>query len=218
MPYRVAVYYVPAPQDPLWSACCAWLGRDPERGQPCVQPPVENIKNLTSNPRRYGPHATLKPPMRLRGSYRDFFEHVQSFAADLSDFAMPQFAVVRLKTFLALCPLTPSAPLNALADRCVIELDRHRLPEAEILRAERAIGRSPAELENLARWGYPLVLGNWTFHITLSNAGAIDLLQSAKTFFAPAIAEPRNFGTLAIFCEDEPGADFRLAARVGLGR
>jgi pimeloyl-ACP methyl ester carboxylesterase len=37
-PRRVAVYYAPAPEDPLWAACCSWLGRDPERRIPGEQP------------------------------------------------------------------------------------------------------------------------------------------------------------------------------------
>jgi len=213
-PYRVAVYYAPAPDDPLWAASCAWLGRDPERGVVCEQPPAQNIFAATSSPRRYGPHATLKPPMQLRGTYDEFAADVARLAASLDDFLLPQLHVVYLHNFLALCPVEPSGPLNELAARCVTELDHHRLPEDSAAQAKRAVGRSPRQLENLARWGYPLVLEDWQFHITLSNAGAADLRPQAAAFFAPALARPRQAKTLAIFCEDEPNAAFRLAARL----
>ncbi len=216
-PYRVAVYYAPAPEDPLWAASCAWLGRDPERGVVCEQPPEQNIFAATCSPRRYGPHATLKPPMQLRGTYDEFAADVARLAASLDDFLLPQLHVVCLHNFLALCPVEPSAELNELAARCVTELDHHRLPEDAAAQAKRAAGRPPRQLENLARWGYPLVLDDWQFHITLSNAGAADLLPRAAAFFAPALAQPRQAKNLAIFCEDAPGTAFRLAARLPIG-
>lgn len=215
-PYRVAVYYAPALEDPLWAASCNWLGRDPERGVSCGQPPVEGIEPATRSPRRYGAHATLKPPMRLRTSYGSFAADVENLAARLERFPMPRLEVVHLKNFLALCPRHPSAELNALAARCVTELDRHRLPEDAAAQAKRAIGRSESELANLQRWGYPLVLQDWRFHITLSNAGAPDLLASAQAHFASCLEKPRNFDSMAIFCEDAPGAAFRLATRIRL--
>jgi hypothetical protein len=215
-PYRVAVYYAPAADDPLWAACTSWLGRDPETGATRDQPPIAGILGATSSPRRYGAHATLKPPMRLRGGYEDFIADVERLAGGLHEFPLPRLDVVYLKNFLALCPPSPSAALDAVAKRCVMDLDHHRLPEDAASQARRAIGRSVSELENLARWGYPLVLDDWKFHITLSNAGAPDLLTAAQAYFAPALAEPRMFTSLAIFCEAAPGADFRLARRIKL--
>jgi hypothetical protein len=216
-PYRVAVYYAPAADDPLWAACTAWLGRDPETGATLDKPPIAGIFAATSSPRRYGAHATLKPPMRLRGAYEDFVADVERLAAGLRDFSMPLLTVDYLKNFLALCPQSPLAELDAAAARCVTELDHHRLPEDAASQARRAAGRSASELENLARWGYPLVLDDWKFHITLSNAGAPDLLAAAQAYFAPALARPRMFASLAIFCEAEPGGDFRLVRRIKLG-
>ena len=217
-PYRVAVYYAPALEDTLWTACCAWLGRDPEAFLPCRQPPVSEIAEATSSPRRYGPHATLKPPMQLRGTFEKFTADVERLAASLKAFPMPQMEVIYLENFLALCLVMPSAELDILAARCVTELDQHRLPEDAASRARRAIGRSPSELANLARWGYPLVLDDWKFHITLSNANAPELLALAHAYFKKATIQPRKLESLAIFCEDRPGADFRLVARIKLGR
>ncbi len=216
-PYRVAVYYAPAADDPLWAACTSWLGRDPETGATLDQPPIPGIAGATSSPRRYGAHATLKPPMRLRGGYEDFVADVERLASGLQEFPLPRLEVVYLKNFLALCPRSPAAELDAAAARCVIELDHHRLPEDAAAQARRAIGRSPSELENLARWGYPLVLDDWKFHITLSNGGGPDLLAPARAYFAAALGLPRMFTGLAIFCEAEPGAPFRLAQRIMLG-
>ena len=62
---RVAVYYAPQPEDALFAEGAAWLGRNPEKGAPVPQPDIPNIAEATAEPRLYGFHATLKPPMRL---------------------------------------------------------------------------------------------------------------------------------------------------------
>ena len=63
--FRVAVYYAPEPDDPLWAAGNRWLGRDPDTGATLQRPDAIDIPNLTDEPAGYGLHATLKPPMRL---------------------------------------------------------------------------------------------------------------------------------------------------------
>ena len=65
VPARVAVYYAPRPDDPLFAAGATWLGRDPESDAPAPQPDLPDIVEITAEPRLYGFHATLKPPMRL---------------------------------------------------------------------------------------------------------------------------------------------------------
>ncbi|MBV9811843.1 MAG: hypothetical protein JO326_03780, partial [Acetobacteraceae bacterium] len=67
---RVAVYYAPSPDDPLWECAVRWLGRDPATGASCRQPDVAGIEEATADPRLYGFHATLKPPMRLAAGTR----------------------------------------------------------------------------------------------------------------------------------------------------
>ena len=66
---RYAIYFAPAPHTQLWSLGSRWLGRDAKTGETLTRPePIQpdNGGQLTSSPRRYGFHATLKPPMRLR--------------------------------------------------------------------------------------------------------------------------------------------------------
>jgi len=216
-PYRAAVYYAPERDDPLWAAGCGWLGGDPEAGLALVQPDVPGIAAATTDPRRYGFHATLKPPMRLRGTFDEFLADVEKLARRLAPIEMPRLRVADDFGFLALLA-EPSAPLDALTADCVTELDAHRLPEDAALQAKRAIGRTEAQLCNLARWGYPYVLEDWRFHMTLSNSGAAAaLLEPARRYFAVAMATPRSFESLAIYIEPGPGESFRLVRRVRLG-
>ena len=56
---RVGLYYAPLPDDPLFAASCAWLGRDPFLGCPVAQPALPGIEEVTADARGYGFHATL---------------------------------------------------------------------------------------------------------------------------------------------------------------
>jgi hypothetical protein len=97
-------------------------------------------------------------------------------------------------------------------------LDAHRRPEGEAEQAKRAVGRTESQVSNLTRWGYPYVLEDWRFHMTLSNSGvAAALLEPARRHFAVAMAAPRYFESLAIYIEPGPGETFRLVRRVRLG-
>ena len=78
MSVRVAIYYAPELDDPLWAAGCSWLGRDPERGIMVPQPALEGIDEVTAEARLYGLHCTLKPPMRLATSYGAFRDDVSA--------------------------------------------------------------------------------------------------------------------------------------------
>ena len=137
-------------------AWCAWLGRDPETGADVQQPAVDNIAALVSEPRRYGFHATLKPPMRLSGALDDFLRDATLFCREQKAFALPPLAVTLLGRFMALCPTSAAPRLHALADACVASLDAYRLPEDAAAQARRAAGRTETEVRNLTRWGYPL--------------------------------------------------------------
>jgi hypothetical protein len=101
---RYAVYWTPPADHPLWRAGCDWLGRDAERAQ--VDRPGEGPEALTRAPRRYGFHATLKAPMRLRGAAdtHTFITAVATLALRHREFTMPPLQVDRLGDFVALRP------------------------------------------------------------------------------------------------------------------
>jgi putative phosphonate metabolism protein len=218
---RLAVYYAPAQDDPLWSAGCTWTGRDPERDVAVFQPPLPDIAAITREPRGYGFHATLKPPMRLLAPFPLFLRDIEALADRLPSFDLPPLQVTVLDGFLALTPSQPSPRLRDHADACVAALDRLRAPpdEAELAR-RRAPGLNRQEEAMLQRWGYPYVFATWTFHMTLTRRLApaeLDRFQpAAEAHFAASLALPRRVQDLALFIEDEPGAPFRLERRLPL--
>jgi putative phosphonate metabolism protein len=218
---RVAVYYAPSPADPLWRAAARWLGRDSETAATVPQPDVPGLAALTADPRRYGFHATLKPPMHLATSYDLFLEDVERLADTLPAFDLPGLAVEDLSGFLALRETQPCPDLQALADACVGGLDAHRAPLDEAELARRRKGGLPAAQEAmLVRWGYPHVFETWFFHMTLTRRLTDDeravVRPAAERHFAAALALPRKLDALSVFTQAGPGAPFLVAERVRL--
>jgi len=114
--YRYALYWAPPLAGPLHRLGSQWLGRDAETGAPAAQPLLPPISaarfaEITAEPRGYGFHATLKPPMRLRDgvSPEDFIEAARAILAGVKAFTAPPLKVGRIGGFLALVP-AGSAP------------------------------------------------------------------------------------------------------------
>jgi putative phosphonate metabolism protein len=222
-PARVAIYYAPLPDDPLTRLSSAWLGRDPMTNAPVSQPSVESIAEITAEPRLYGFHATLKPPMCLVAGtdWDEFVMDVRVAAASIAPFDLPPLAVADLRGFLALRETQPCPALQALADACVERVDSFRAAPSQEEFARRRKGKLSAEQDAmLVRWGYPYVLGTWFFHMTLtrrlSDMEKALMLPAAERWFAPALAIPRRVEDICLFTQAEPGAAFALAERVRL--
>jgi hypothetical protein len=229
MTRRYALYYAPAAAHPLWKAGCDWLARDPESGAAGL--PASH----RAAPRRYGFHATLKPPFALRDGRAEpeLLAALAAWACERGAFEMPALAVATLGDFIALRPVArdataPGRPLRELADGCVSVFDEFRRP----LSPAEAAGRISPELDagrrgNVDRWGYAHVFDHWRFHMTLSDSlpataegdrAATELLADATRHFAAALARPLRCDGVALFVEEAPGVDFRLARRFEFAR
>ena len=220
---RVAVYYAPALADPLWTLGAHWLGRDPEVNAPVVQPDIDGIAEYTADPRMYGFHATLKPPMSLRSgmTWDALVTEADDLAGRLAPFRLPRLEVTDLHGFLALTDAEPSTALRQLADACVVQLDHFRAPpgEAELARRRRS-KLSDAQEANLVRFGYPYVLGTWFFHMTptrrLSAAEKTVIKPQVEAMFAEALRTPRQVDSICLYVQAAPSTPFTLAERLSL--
>jgi putative phosphonate metabolism protein len=220
---RVAVYYAPRDDDALFTDAAAWLGRDPATGTIVPQPDITGIAEVTAEPRLYGFHATLKPPMRLAPGYgwKDAAAAAAALADRIAPFDLPALSVQDVFGFLALRETEPSAPLQALADACVERLDPFRAPpsETELSRRRRA-GLTPRQHEMLIRWGYPYVFDTWFFHLTLTRRlSAVEkqvFLPAAESYFARAIGTRRRVSDICLFVQPAPGAPFVIRERLPL--
>lgn len=220
---RAALYWAPAIDDPLHRLGSQWLGRDAETGAPVVQPalPGLDLPALTADPRRYGLHATLKPPFHLTAGYAALRADAAALAISTAPFDLPPLAVASLDGFLALREAEPCPALQALADTCVKRLDSHRRPPdmAEIIR-RRPERLSPEARENLRLWGYPHVFRNWRFHVTLTHrltpGQEAQVRPAAEAWLGEAAAVPRRVTELCLFTQAAPGEPFLVAERLPL--
>ena len=220
---RVAVYYAPRPDDRLHGDAACWLGRDAITGAAVPQPDIAGIAEVTAEPRLYGIHATLKPPMGLAVgvSWDDVMRGTRELAQRLAPFDLPPLAVCDVHGFLALRETVASAPLQALADACVEQLDALRAPPSddELARRRRA-KLTPQQDAMLVRWGYPYVFETWFFHMTLSrrlNATEKHVfMPAAEAHLARAIALPRRVSDICLFVQPAPGQPFVIRERLKL--
>ena len=218
---RAAIYWAPEVTDPLHALGSAWLGRDAETAAPVTQPDLPGIAELTADARGYGLHATLKPPFRLAQPYPALRDAVAALAARTRRFILPPLAVMDLKGFWALRETAPCPALHALADDCVAALDAFRAPpgEAELARRRRA-GLTAAREAMLTRWGYPYVMAEWQFHITLTRRLTAEenavILPAMLAHFGAMPAVPRRVTELCLFTQAAPGAPFLIAERLPL--
>ncbi|WP_353472673.1 DUF1045 domain-containing protein [Salipiger sp. H15] len=220
---RYAIYYAPQP-GPLADFAAAWLGWDPARGISVPHPALPGlprpVSEITESPRKYGFHGTLKPPMRLAGGREALQGDLQALAARLAPVTLPGLALSRIGSFLALTIDGDAAPLARLAGEVVAALDAHRAPPSEAELARRRSARlSPAQEANLARWGYPYVMEEFKFHLTLSGKLAFGeaetVAEALRPALAPLLPQPFEIRELCLFGEAEDGR-FHLIHRYAL--
>lgn len=221
---RYALYYAPRSNAGWGRWASEWLGWDLEAGRPLPHPEAGDlaVAEVTQTPRKYGLHATIKPPLRLAAGcdLEGLKTACAALAAQQAPVTLDGLEIARLGRFLALRTLGDESALNALAAASLRALDPYRAPapEAELAR-RRAAGLSPAQEENLRQWGYPYVLDQFKFHITLS--GKLDKATLAATEallaeqLAPLLPRPFEIRDLALVGEDSTGR-FHLLHRYPL--
>jgi putative phosphonate metabolism protein len=226
---RYGVYYAP----PRWSDFerfgTAWLGRDAETGEPVTQPDLPGLgrdvlRELTVEPRRYGFHGTLMAPFEPAEGVGEAAvrERLDRLAATLAPLDMEPLAVRAIGSFLALVPAYQDGPAE-LAEAVLRAMHPLRAPVTEADRARRrANGLTPAQDRLLEQWGYPYVLGEFRFHITLTGRVADPGLREriaglARCHAATVTGRPHPVRELCLFHQPDRETPFRLIHRARLG-
>jgi len=133
-----------------------------------------------------------------------------SFCDQASPLTLNALALKRLGRFLAFVPREPNSSLADLAGNVVRAFDHFRAPatEAEIQK-RRKKRLSPAQEANLVRWGYPYVMEEFRFHLTLTNAADKDLIDAAYAEVTGLVdmvdLQPFRIDTLTLLGEAEDG-------------
>ncbi|MBP1843041.1 putative phosphonate metabolism protein [Rhizobium petrolearium] len=219
---RYALYFSPAETHPLTKAATHWLGRDAFTGETFPTPEADGlardtIHELTADPHRYGFHATLKAPFELHSdrTEADLIAAVERFAADTPAFDIPNVIVDQLGRFFALVPDTVYPDLQHFAARVVEEFEPFRAPlsDADIARRKPET-LSATHRANLDRWGYPYVMDEFRFHMTLTGQVPPEYAPAMRKELDRRFSEfanaPLTIDGLALFIETERGAPFTV--------
>jgi putative phosphonate metabolism protein len=216
---RYAIYYAPDP-GPLADFTAAWLGWDPATGRRVAHPVIEGlprpVAELTEAPRRYGFHGTLMAPFRLADPKGEvaLYQACSALAMATLPLDLPGLRLSRMGGFLALTPQGDTPGLVDLAATILRRLNplRARLTPDEIARRrpETLTMRQRAMLE---QWGYPYVLDDFQFHMTLTGPLSDADLAATEAALAPHLVPllPRRFEMrdFCLFGEAEDGM-FRM--------
>lgn len=230
MPIRYAIYYAPRQGSDLDTFGRRWFGRD-LAGEPVgdrvAVPELSSayLDRLVEKPRTYGFHATLKPPFVLRTEAQpdQLRASLAAFASTRRCVQAPPLALTTLGRFIALIPNRPAPPLDRLARACVMAFDRFRAPPSRCeLAGRRSVTLSRSQEMLLKRWGYPYVLEEFRFHMTLSAAVAdakerAAILTSLQPAVAPLCRDPLAVTDICLFRQDHEAELFTLDQRFDFG-
>ncbi|WP_342776552.1 DUF1045 domain-containing protein [Tabrizicola piscis] len=212
---RYAVYFAPRPGE-FADRAAGWLsGGVALPGLP--RPAAE----ITGDPRRYGFHGTLRAPFRpAEGMDQRRIEGtVGDLARRLAPVSCEGLRLENLHGFLALTPVGCEAAMLEFGAMVVEGTDTLRAPltEAEIARRrpERLTSRQRALLQV---WGYPHVMEEFRFHLTLTDrlpeAEVAPVMAALDRYFTPVLPRPFLIEDLCLFGEDDAG--FHLLHRYAL--
>ena len=221
---RYSIYVVP--RGDLFATGSAWLGWDSALGRAVPQPDLPDLPvalaTLTARPRKYGLHATMKPPFRLAEGRTEpaLRDAVRAYCATRPAVTIPALALRRIGRFLALVPFEPVEELAGLAAETVRTFEPFRAPLTPQELEKRRGSRLSARHEQLLNeFGYPHVMEQFRFHITLTgplDQPAQDTVEGIlAAHFARHTGRPLVVSDLALMGEDRDGM-FHLLHRYAL--
>ena len=219
---RYAIYYASARGSALDRFGAEMLGYDAWTGEALPFPAdvIEKMADwhaLSNDPRKYGFHATLKAPMALADGKTE-----KMLLAACADFArtsrpIPIITPVvdSISGFLAVIPGQRSKELERLAADCVTAFDPFRAPLSADDRARRSPQLlTPRQVEYLDRWGYPYVMEEFRFHMTLTgrldDARRHGVLAMLRERFARQGLDELGIDRIALFRQDDAKARFGI--------
>jgi hypothetical protein len=119
--------------------------------------------------------------------------------------------------FIAVVPAEPSAGVERLAADCTSEFDEFRAPLTPADRERRnPSALTPRQCEYLDRWGYPYVMEDFRFHMTLT--GRLDaarrepVLGMLRERFSTIGLTTLAVDRIALFRQDDAPSRFRIVS------
>lgn len=227
---RYAIYFATGADNALSRFGAELLGYDAYTGDEISFPQdalhvAPDWRDVTADPRKYGFHGTLKAPMALAPgrTEAELAAACAAFAAKARPIPRIRPVVDAISGFIAVIPAEPVNELEQLAADCVRDFDSFRPP----LTAEERARRKPEKLgerqrEYLDRWGYPYVMEEFRFHMTLT--GRLDaerrgpILEMLRGRFATLDLETLTIDRIALFRQEDAASRFRIIGEWALTR
>jgi putative phosphonate metabolism protein len=219
---RYAIYYAAAPDSELDRFGAHLVGYDAFGGHTQsfadgIEQALPDWRDITQDPRKYGFHATLKAPMWLADGTTEIelLAACESFADSSRRIPVIQPVVNAIGDFIAIVPSQRSVELEQLAADAVGCFDSFRAPLTPEDRARRRPDRlTPRQREYLDRWGYPYVMEEFRFHMTLTGRLAAErretVLNILQQRFATLELATLAVDRIALFRQDDADARFRI--------
>lgn len=224
---RFAIFWLPRDDSPLAAFGREWFGVRPEHGE-TGQPadfglPAELAAEAIARPRRYTLHGTIVAPFRPAQGVcgETVADELRAFCARRVARRTAPLRPTRLTRHLALIPSGGIAGLDWLAADCVTHFNAFRAPatDADLARFPPA-QHPPRQRQHVREFGYPYVLSDFIFHITLAGPLAPDQLERVEAALshrlAPLIRTPLEIDSLCLLGDPGGDAPFRLIARCPL--
>ena len=227
---RYAIYFAAGADSAITRFGAELLGYDVYTGDEMPFPAdasrvAPDWRDVTADPRKYGFHGTLKAPMALAPgrTEAELIAVCAAFAGKARPMPSIRPVVDSISGFIAVIPTEPVGTLQQLAADCVREFDDFRAP----MTAEDRARRKPDKLterqrDYLDRWGYPYVMEEFRFHMTLT--GRLDaerrgpILEMLRARFSALGLETLAIDRIALFKQDDARARFRFVGEWALAK
>lgn len=230
MPERYAIYYAPEAGSDLEDFGTDWLGRRADSHLHGPAPELGSLpeslwRELTETARHYAFHATLKPPFALGSgvSATEVLDKAESFAASCEPIELGELELRKVGSFLALTA-SREDEVRGLAASCLREFEPFRTDESEEeIAKRRAKGLTPRQDKLLSAWGYPYVLDEFRFHLTLTDPiRDPEIRHKFMTLLMKLSAEirpvKRKITEICVFHQTERQSPFVLMERFPFGK
>ncbi|WP_290919709.1 DUF1045 domain-containing protein [Halodesulfovibrio sp.] len=228
MTARYAIYYTPPRNSLLESAGIHWLGRTPLRyGQIPKDIPEGFFKQeyyqIIEAPRWYGFHGTIRAPFELAKNVTPeaFIKEISQICRNHAPFSFAGLSINCFGGFLALTPTAASPDLLKLHSDLTRRLD-HLRPQLSRFDLKRHLDKKLSERQErlLRRFGYPFVLEEFKFHMTLTGTIEDRLRRSYKekleSILNPYLTESIPVNEVTVFMQPDRKTPFVEYTRIPL--
>ena len=212
---RYAIYWTPNPGSGLAGFGSRWFG--------CVDTfglAQDLVARGIKAPAVYGLHATLKAPFRLQDEIEPsaLQDALDEFCAARRPQSGGPLTLGYHQNYLTLMLKNREADIGWLAAECVTHFDRFRAPLSEHDRNRwTSEGMTAREAGFLEEFGYPYVLSEFRFHISLAGPLQDAELEEAAAALGPHVAsfmtEPFQIESLTLLGEPKDGGVFQTVSR-----